>query len=439
MTLIIRESLRDTALLPSHGLQKEGRRKMKVILATYGSRGDVQPLLALALALKDAGHETLLCAPPEHADWVESYGCPFHALGSNIKAFSENFSDPNSIRAIITMIRFMRRELEVQFAQLPAIIEGADLVLGASLILGAPTVSESLDVPYRFVSFCPQILSSSQHPSLHIRNHNLPRWLNRLSWWLTNKADNFNFKKIVNRERRRLGLKPVRDGWRHLLGSHVVVASDQILGAVPRDVEQDYAQIGYFHLHQKGELSGDLQTFLASGPPPVYVGFGSMPSKDPEATTRLVMEAARSVGERVVLSRGWAELGHMAIEEDCYVVDNVPHMLLFPRVAAVVHHGGSGTTATAAWAGVPQIIVPHMLDQYYWASQIHRVGLGPKAIRRSRLTVESLSAAIRECLTNGTMRQHAQEVAAILRGQDSLREAVRLVESVGEEMVSGLR
>jgi len=403
---------------------------MRIILATYGSHGDVRPLLALALALKAAGHHVLLCAPPEHADWVKTYGCSFRGLGSNFKAFIENSPGAHTLKAIPSFVRFLRREFESQFTQLPAVIKGADLVLGASLTLGVPTVSESLGVPYHFICFCPQLLPSSQHPSLLIRSHSLPPWLNRLSWWLTDRINHFNFRVIINRKRCRLGLKPIRDGWRHLLGNHVIVASDHVLGSVPTDVEMGYTQIGYLHLHQTGELSADLEGFLASGPLPIYVGFGSMPDGDPVATTRMVVEAARAAGQRIVVSCGWARLGQIEAGEDCHVAANVPHMILFPRVAAVVHHGGSGTTAAAARAGIPQVIVPHVLDQYYWASQIYRLGLGPKPVWRSRLTIERLSVALRECLSNQTIHQHACQVAGILQGQDSLREAVRLIESL---------
>ena len=406
-----------------------GETQLKVSIITYGSRGDVQPLLALALSLSAAGHEVILATPPEHADWVESCGCSFRPLGSNVQAFLQKCPDPHTFKAALAFGRFLRQELKSQFVQLPVIIEGTDLVLGAALILGVPSVAESLGVPYRFIAFCPQVLPSRQHPSVLVRNYNLPHWLNRLSWWFTNTIDILNFKAVINRERSRLGLRPVRDIWRHFLGSQVIVASDEVLAPVPRDVEQDYVQTGYFHLQQTGELSADLEAFLASGPPPVYVGFGSMPSEHPEATMRLVLEAVRSAGQRAILSPGWSEVGQMTTERDCKLVGDVPHTILFPRVAAVVHHGGSGTTATAARTGVPQIIVPHILDQYYWASRIHRVGLGPRPIRRSRLTTDRLSAAIREAASNEALHRRVPQVAGILQGHDSLREALRVIES----------
>jgi UDP:flavonoid glycosyltransferase YjiC (YdhE family) len=371
----------------------------------------------------------ILAASPENAHWAGSYGCPFRPVGSNVKTFLQESPDPQTFKAFIAYGGFLRQALQLQLAQLPSIIKGADLVLGAALILGARTVAQSLNVPYRFIAFCPQVLPSSQHPSVLIRNHNLPGWLNRLSWWFTDKTDFFHLKVIINKERRRLGLQPVREMWRHLLGDSVIVASDKILAPVPEDVAQDCAQTGYIHLEHKGKLSSDLEAFLASGPPPLYVGFGSMPSEHPEKITRMVLDAGRFTTQRVIMSCGGLTTGHTMTTRDCKIVDDVPHTLLFPRVAVVIHHGGSGTTATAARAGVPQIIVPHVLDQYYWGSRIYRMGLGPRPIPRSRLTTENLCKAIHECILDETMRWRARQVATVVQGQDSLGQAVRVIES----------
>jgi UDP:flavonoid glycosyltransferase YjiC (YdhE family) len=327
------------------------------------------------------------------------------------------------------MYRFLRQELAIQFAQLPPIIKGADLLLGASLILAAPSVAESSGVPYGFISFCPQILPSSQHPSVLVRYHNLPPWLNLLSWRFASQLDKFTFKTIINRERSRLGLKSVSDLWPHFLGNNIIVASDPVLAPVPMDVKLNFTHVGYFHLQQKEELAPELEAFLASGPPPVYVGFGSMPDEAPDAIARLALKAARAIGQRIILSQGWSRLESFKTSNDCLVIDDVPNTKLFPRVSVVVHHGGSGTTATAARAGVPQIIIPHILDQYYWANRIYLTGLGPKPIPRSRLTTEGLAVRLAGTVSNKRMRKKARNVGAVIQNNDSLGKTVKLVES----------
>ena len=401
---------------------------MKIILATSGSRGDVQPMLALGLALQDAGHEVLLLAPPENAGWVKGYCCPFRPFGSNFEDFLDEMKDAHTFKAAITFLRFVRREIDIQFSQFPAIIQKADLILAASLCVAAPSFAELFDIPYRFIAFCPQLLPSCFHPTPVIRNHSLPLWLNRQTWWLDKKADGFLIKPIINKKRARMGLKPIHSTLGHLLGNPVMVASDPVLGSVPMDVEQDFTQTGYFHHHQIGKLTPDLEAFLASGAPPVYVGFGSMPKRDLQGIVQLVMEAGRSAGQRLIISGGKGA-NHLPTSENCYFADKTPHKRLFPRLSVVVHHGGSGTTATAARAGVPQIIIPHILDQYYWGDRIHRTGLGPRPIRRSLLTAKRLADAISESLSNDVFQGRAKQVAGIIQGQDSIGHAVRLIES----------
>jgi vancomycin aglycone glucosyltransferase len=165
----------------------------------------------------------------------------------------------------------------------------------------------------------------------------MPRWINRLSWEIAKGIDNFNLKALINRERRYLGLIPIHDAWSHILGDHVIVASDPSLGGVPPDVKQKYTQTGYFHLRQKEVLDRDVETFLTSGPPPLYVGFGSMPSQDMKAITPLILDAVHSGGHRVIISRPWADGGRPSIDQSCYFISNSPHNLLFPHLAIQTH------------------------------------------------------------------------------------------------------
>jgi UDP:flavonoid glycosyltransferase YjiC (YdhE family) len=401
----------------------------KIVIATYGSRGDVQPLLALALALRKRGHEASLAGPPEYAEWVESYGCGYRPFGTNFKDFARTFPDVHSVRAAVLMVRFLRRETKLHFKQLPEVIQGADMVLGASLTFGLATVAEAMDIPHRFVTFCPQLLRSAHHPPIVAPNHNLPRIVNRLLWRLASLFDVFNGRAIINRERKRLGLKTIDDFWDYLMGDPVIVASDPVLGSPPDDVKQRWFQTGYFHLAQNGDIDRDLEAFLQSGPPPVYIGFGSMPNSSPEKLAGLLRGVVGASNNRFIIAKGWTNLHFPVTSKNVFVLNGAPHDRLFPRTAAVVHHGGSGTTATAARAGTPQIVVPHALDQFYWANRIRSLGLGPDPIPRFRLTAGRLRKAIAECVGNDAMMRNARDVAAGLAGCDSLGNVVRLIES----------
>lgn len=401
---------------------------MKIVIATCGTRGDIQPLIALARALARRGHQALIAAPPEHGAWVENCDCPFQALGSDFTEMLSHYPRVHTLKPMMGFLGFLRSEIRKQLSQLPGIIEGADLVLGASLCCGLHSAAESSGIPYGYVAMAPQILPSARHPFVALKSQNLPPWLNRLSWDMARLLDRMNFTALINRERRRLNLPPVKDILHHILGRHVIVASDPVMAEVPPDVALDYIQTGYMHLQTSQRMPGRLERFLAAGPAPIYFGFGSMSTREQETLVALIQASLGLTGQRGILSGFRFETTGVSDSGNCIFVDEVPHPLLFTRLAAVVHHGGSGTTATAALAGVPQIIVPHILDQYYWGQRVLRCGLGPKPIRRSQLTSGRLAAAINQCIGGPGYYDRASRIAEEIGKQDSRRLAVDYIE-----------
>lgn len=398
---------------------------MKIVLATYGSRGDVQPMLALSLALISKGHDVLLAAPPEKGVWAKQLGCPFHPLGSDVTAFIDNLENAHTLRSTICSVSFLRNELNAQFDLLPKIITGADLVIGSSLTFALSTLAESMGIEYRYIAFTPQLLPSGDHPFPAFKHQRFPKRYNRMTWRIARLLDRYNIARLINNYRRKLGLQLIQDAWRNILGRHVFVASDSVIAEVPPDISVPaVTQTGYMHLNQMDQRLSDVDAFLEAGPPPVYAGFGSMPVRDQIRNVSLIVESARLSGQRAVISKFWDEPSEFANADDILFIKKYPHLKLFPNMTAVIHHGGAGTTATAAISGVPQIIVPHLLDQYYWGNQIYQSSLGPSPIWRSRLTSKKLVTAIRECLSNRRIRQKAKEAAGIIKQQDSLEFAV---------------
>jgi UDP:flavonoid glycosyltransferase YjiC (YdhE family) len=400
---------------------------MKIVLATFGSRGDVQPMLALSLTLKSAGHDVLLAGPPEKAAWAAELGCPYHPLGGDVTAFLDSLKDAHSFRSAAHFTYYLRKELISQFDVFPEIIAGADLVVGASLVAALSTVAENMGIDYRFIAFAPQLLPSGDHPFLVCKHHGLPNWYNRMTWGIAKTLDKLNLTYLMNKERKHLGLKPVRDAWLHILGRHVIVASDPVIAGVPRDVEPVVTQTGYMHLDQPDQCLAELEAFLSAGPPPVYAGFGSMPKLDQAKNVRVIVDAARSVGRRVIIAKFWDEPSGFSDSDDVFFIRGYPHLKLFPRMAAVIHHGGAGTTASSTISAVPQIVVPHALDQYFWGHKVYQTGLGPKPIWRSKLTSRRLAEAIQECLSNNPMRKRAAAAAEMIRERDSLAMTAREV------------
>jgi UDP:flavonoid glycosyltransferase YjiC (YdhE family) len=382
-------------------------------------------MMALSLALRSAGHDVLLAAPPEKEAWAAAMKCPFRPLGGNFTAFVDTMRDAHSLRSAIRFSMHMRKELWTQFDILPGIVKGADLVVGASLAFGLSTVAESMTIPYRYVAFTPQLLPSGHHPFLFFKRHGLPAWYNRMTWKAVRMLDRLNLTLLVNRKRKAMGLEPVKDLWGHILGQRVIVACDREIAEVPPDVEVDHKQTGYLHLDQPDRALADLDAFLEEGPPPVYAGFGSMPARDQASIAPLVVDAIRSMGRRAVLGKFWEGPFESPAGRDVFFIRGYPHLKLFPRMAAIIHHGGAGTTATSAASGVPQVVVPHVLDQYYWGHRVYRSGLGPKPVWRSRLTAGNLKAALGSCLEDQEIRKRAAMVSKTIRHHENLETTVK--------------
>ncbi len=408
------------------------RANMKIVLMTCGSRGDVQPMLALTLAIRAAGHDALLAGPPEKAGWAGRLGCPYEPLGSDLTAFIDTLDGVQATSDVLRFIRHVRRDVGLQFASIPRIIHGADLVVGSSLIAALSSIAEAQKIAYRFIAFSPQVLPSAHYPHPAFRRQGMPAWWNRAGWRLATFLDRFNFTPLVNGHRRRLGLAPLTDLLSHLLGASVIVATDRAIAPVPSDVSQHTVQTGYLHLNQPQQPSPALDRFLTDGPAPVYCGFGSMPKKDQIRLVPDIVSALRQAGTRMVLARFWEDPVPVDVADDLFYIQKYPHLDLFPRMAAVVHHGGAGTTATAAISGVPQVIVPHALDQFHWGYRIWKKGMGPRPIPRPRLTTNRLADAVSRCVANPRYRQCADQIGAQIRREDSLANAVAaLTETAG--------
>lgn len=394
---------------------------MRILMLTSGSRGDVQPMIALALKLQSRGHQIVLGAPPNFAGWVQELGLDFVSFGSDMQALMEARADVignRPIRLIQTMLSLIKDEMALQFSQLLSLISDCDLVIGASIQLAAGIVTEARRVPYVFVAYVPILLPSAYHPPITLYwPHPL---LNPFLWRLNDLLWDLPLLKLSNQYRQQLGLAPLKHYWDAIRkpALQLVLAAPAEMTSLPPDLGHVF-QTGYLHHHPQQDLPAELEAFLAQEGPVVYVGFGSMTDPDPASTTRHLIQAARKAGVRLLISRGWAGLGeHAEIPEQVHVLGNLPHHLLFPRLAGVVHHGGAGTTSTAAWAGVPQWVVPHLMDQHYWGNQVHQLGLGPAPLSRKKLKQADLALGLRDLIEVPRYRQAAAILGQRLRQDD---------------------
>jgi vancomycin aglycone glucosyltransferase len=393
---------------------------MRIALVAAGTRGDVHPMIELGARLLAAGHAVRLCAPPDFGAEAAARDLEFRPVGDFVRQYLVAHAGvvTDGIRALLAEAgRYAAENIEAQFASLPDATAGCDWVIAAGLPFAAASCAELNGAGYRYVSYCPAIIPSAEHPSFLVPAQWLPRWLNRVTWWLTQPLLNVFLRNQLNHHRRRLGLPLLADAWRHFSGDRVILAADRALAPAPADAPFPVSQVPCLHGMRPEPLPAKLESFLAAGPAPVYLGFGSMPDPDPAATTRVLLDAATQVGVRAVVSAGWAGLGGGALPEGVTVIGSVSHAALFPRVAAVVHHGGAGTTTSAARAGVPQIVVPHFADQHYWARRVELLGLGPPPIRRQMLSAGGLAEALDAVVGNEILVERAVDFGERLRGE----------------------
>ncbi|MFH8841906.1 glycosyltransferase [Streptomyces sp. NPDC017868] len=407
---------------------------MRVLLMAYGSRGDVEPMLALGTALQALGAEVRVCAPPDFAELLDGVGIPLVPLGPSLRDMATKAVTETAKPPVESLPERAARMVATTYQAVVTAIEGCDAVVATGLLpaaAAARSAAEELGIPYLFVAYFPTYLPSPHHPPLAWPGRPLPPGVtdNRVLWDQNAEHLNALFGEAVNTHRSAIGLPPVDDVRDHVFTDRPWLAADPLLSPWPQPADLDVVQTGAWTRPDERPLPAELEAFLDAGEPPVYVGFGSMPVRDPHDVTRAVVEAARARGHRVLLSRGWADLALTDEDGDCFLVGEVNHQALFGRVAAVVHHGGAGTTTTAARAGVPQIVVPQMADQPYWAGRVAELGIGVSHDGPTP-TFDSLSAALGTALTPD-IRSRARELAAAIRTDGAAVAAKLLFDAVG--------
>jgi UDP:flavonoid glycosyltransferase YjiC (YdhE family) len=384
-------------------------------------------MLGLAAGLVERGHQTAVCAPPDLRRFVEEQGLAFQPLGTDIHRFlAENAAALRRGAVVTTRLakRLFHRILEDQFEALPRAAAGAEMIIGAGVQFAGASVAEAMGIPYRAVAYCPALFRSADYPPPVFPNQSLPRWLNRLAWRGFLALQDRMLRGDLNRHRAALGLGPVPDTYRYLVTERPLLMADVALAPVPGDLSVEVDQVGYLLPKDETPLAPKLESFLEAGPSPVYLGFGSMMDSDPAGTTRLLLDAVERAGCRAILARGWAGLGDGPLPEPVFGAGSLPHAKLFPKLAAVVHHGGAGTTTTAARSGVPQIVVPHLLDQHYWGHRLHLLGVAPPPLPRLKLSASGLAELISATFDNELMTDRARELAERLRTTAPLERAV---------------
>jgi vancomycin aglycone glucosyltransferase len=403
---------------------------MRVVLSTWGSRGDVEPVVGLAVRVRELGAEVRVCAPPdeEFAALLARAGVPLVPLGPPVHSVVAGERPPTTADAF----RLAAELVAARFGTLTAAAEGCDALLATGLMpAGARSVAEKLGIRYVRACFHTFGLPSRYFPpGRRPGRQSAPEETDLKTLW-EQDAQRVNelYGEAENRHRAAIGLPPVDNIRDYALADRLLLAADPILVPWRSLTEPDLVQTGPWILPDERPLPDELEAFLNAGAPPVYVGFGSMAAYLSKDLARVAIDAVRAHGRRVLLAHGWAGLDLIDDRDDCFVVGEVNHQALFRRVAAVVHHGGAGTTTTAALAGAPQLVVPQIADQPSAAARVAELGIGA-AHDGPTPDVDSLSAALTTALAPET-RARARAVAGAIRTDGATVAAKLLLDAAG--------
>jgi len=413
---------------------------MKIVVLTLGTRGDVQPFMALALGLKKAGHDVMLAAGADFETFVADYGLNFIPIRAR---YQELFQSDEGRAGLAgddlkslnirrrNIIRMMGNILDDSWKA----SQGAEAIIFHPRVMAGPHIAEKLDIPAFAAMPTPMLTPTRAFSCPGVPFPRFGKVFNRLSFagvrfW------NLFFRKPVNRWRRDvLGLPPLRGlaDDMTIRGSPVPVLYCYSPHVVPRppDWPAHVVVTGYWFLerHDSWQPSPELLEFLEAGQPPVCVGFGSMVSRRPERLTRIVVEALSKSRQRGILATGWGGLTDVNLPDSVFGIDSAPYDWLFPRMKALVHHAGFGTVGAGLRAGKPTIGCPFYSDQPFWARIVYELGVGPKPIPQKKLSAEGLARAIEEAASNKAMQQRASKLGETIRAEDGIARAVEAVDA----------
>ncbi len=420
---------------------------MNILILTAGSRGDVQPYVALGLGLQAAGYHVRIAAHHTFREFVQEHGLGFAPIAGDPRQIMLQEAGQKLLSANTNPIALLRRTFEAAqpilfqtFDDYRRAAQDADLLLFHLLTaLPADSIAEDLGIP-ALPAYLQHVHATMRYPTPAAAP--LPRALsflngvyNRLTYALADTVFWRAIRPLTNRWRTRtLGLPPYppRSPFKEWVTAHrpfLYGFSPSVVPPAPEWGEEIHVT-GYWFLDDGAtwQPPADLAAFLASGPPPVYIGFGSMVTREAEEITEIVLRALALTGQRGLLLTGWGGIKDRDLPEGVFCIASAPHDWLFPRMAAVVHHGGAGTTAAGLRAGVPTVVVPFFGDQFFWGRRVADLGVGPAPLPRRRLTAERLAAAITRAVHDEALRARAAALGERIRAEEGVARAVEVIE-----------
>jgi sterol 3beta-glucosyltransferase len=414
---------------------------MRIAIIALGSRGDVQPYVALGKGLKSAGHQVRLLSHENFARLATAHDLEFCPMYGDVQAFVES----EEMRELLAKGNFLTITSRTSQESKRAAIEWAKtglmacqgmdwLLAGVGGLYLGQALSEKLGIPLlpAFVfPFTPTTaFPGALFPDAIARLGGTVNWrshqvVKQILWQGSRAGDSAARQQVFEIPKAPFFGVKAHDRYPTLYGFSPAV--------IPKPADWQNTEVtGYWFLDAAPDWTppSSLIEFLAAGKPPVYIGFGSMGSRNPEETANLVLQAVERTGQRAILLSGWGGLRAETMPDSVYLIDSIPHDWLFPQMAAIVHHGGAGTTAAGLRAGVPTVIIPFFGDQGFWGRRVAELGVGTAPIPRKQLTVEHLAQAIQTAVSDPAMRQSAANLGAKIRDENGIDNAVAIIQKI---------
>jgi sterol 3beta-glucosyltransferase len=408
---------------------------VRIALATVGTTGDVRPFAALAAALGGRGHEVDAVSWELHRPAFEAAGARFQAVGPDtsweaIGATARRAAEaPNPQRQVVVLREFHLRDGAAHYRALREALGGHDLLVLHGIHSIAEAAARDSKLRYATAVFDPILLPTGDHPPAGMPSLGP---LNRAGWWLLDRMLASAGRPLrdllseaVSPSAETVKLFRARSPWLHL------VACSPSIAQVPRDLPATVAFTGAWVAQSAPDpLPAEVAAFLAAGPPPAVVSFGSM-AADAQVVMPAVVGGLRQAGLRAIVQSGTANLAPVR-SDTILPIGAVDHRALFPRAAVVVHHGGAGTSHAVAAAGVPSVVVPHVGDQAYWADRLHQLGVAPPPMPIGRLSAEALASRLAQA-TSDERRASAARLANQVKAEDGVSVAIDRLEAVAAD------
>ena len=407
----------------------------RIAIATIGTMGDVLPYISLAKALKNHGHDVVLGAPIDFEDLIKKHNIEFHDLGQSIRSFvtQTSFDETFSKNHIINMPNLLAQGLKIIDAgalNTWEMVQNSDAIIVNINTCFGIDMAEALDIPVIMSGLQP-IHSTKEFPLYLYSGPDFGTLFNRLSYAAASVQQAY-FDLPRFKIRNKLGLNPIHNGGfakdAHGNDLTTLYAYSELISPKPKDWPDKSFVTGFWRVPDidNWKPSKEFLDFLNAGEKPIYIGFGSMPF-GAKQNTNILKKAAKKWGGRIVISTGWGGLEKKDLPPNIFAIDNAPHDKLFNFMAAVVHHGGAGTTAAGLYAGCPTLILPQAVDQPFWGQCVHDLGCGPEPIALRKITANTLANLLEQLYNNEDYRKNAKNLSARLKQERGVEMAIEII------------